>query len=206
MQSENAFLFDEVKSRMPEFNFQIFCHDADTSDESFLDRLYEAGCDDATVFFKDGYVCLDFARECECAEQAVVTAIRDYQAAGIGGTVIRIEPEDLASLSEIAKRVGVTRASLQKYARGHSKIGSDFPRPAANISQPRRELYSTAEVMRWMVARNRIGLPPESLELADTIERSNRALLIAKSSRDQTVSRLVAQLSKSQSKSTRATT
>ena len=106
----------------------------ETSDELFLDRLFEAGCDDATVFFKDGYVCLDFTRESDCAESAVISAIKDFERSGIGGTVERVEPEDLASLSEIAHRGGVTRASLQKYARGVSKLGKDFPGPVQNAA------------------------------------------------------------------------
>ena len=91
---------------MTEFEFQLFCRDADTADESFLDRLYEAGCDDAVVSFKDGYICLDFSRHAEHAEDAVVSAIRDFKRSNIGGSVARVEPEDLASLAEIANRVG----------------------------------------------------------------------------------------------------
>ncbi len=179
---------------MTEFEFQLFCRDADTADESFLDRLYEAGCDDAVVSFKDGYMCLDFSRQAEHAEDAVVSAIRDFKRSDIGGSVERVEPEDLASLAEIANRVGVSRASLQKYARGDSKIGKDFPRPTANISRPRREFYSAAEVINWMYAKKRVDLSEHFVELATVIEKANQALLVTKAQNDDRINRLVTQL------------
>ncbi|MDT8319294.1 MAG: hypothetical protein RQ826_02070 [Xanthomonadales bacterium] len=180
---------------MIEFEFQLFCLGLDTRDEGFLDRLYEAGCGDATVYFKDGYACLDFARRAASAEQAILSAIRDFQGAGTGGTVERVEPEDLASLSEIARRVGVTRASLQKYARGDSKVGKDFPAPVQNLSQPRRELFSTYQVMRWMLRRRRADLPADALELYGAIDGINKALEIRRAGKDRNVGRLVALLS-----------
>lgn len=179
---------------MIEFEFQLFCRDVDTSVESFLDQLYEAGCDDAVVFFKDGYICLAFTRSAPSAEVAIISAIKNFEAAKTGGSVVRVEPEDLTSLSEISKRVGVSRASLQKYARGDSKIGKDFPRPAANISQSRRELYSAAAVMQWMCAKNKCELPDHIVELAIAIDRTNQALVLGKAQRDDDVCRLLAQL------------
>ena len=164
------------------------------SDDSFLDRLYEAGCDDALVCFKDGYVCLDFSRASKSAEEAVLSAIRDFEHSTVGGTVERVEPDDLASLSEIARRTGVTRASLQKYARGISKVGEDFPQPAANISGARRELYSAAEVINWMHAKERVVLPGHSTELVNVIAKINQALFVAKARKDDEINRLVVQL------------
>jgi hypothetical protein len=179
---------------MTDFEFKLFCSGVDTDDDSFLDRLYEADCDDATVFFKDGYVCLDFTRESENAESAVVSAIRDFERSGIGGTVERVEPEDLASLSEIASRVGVTRASLQKYARGESKVGKDFPAPVQNISVSRRELFSTVEVMRWMMQKKKSNISRHSLDLCTVIAKTNQALLVSRARKDELVSRLVERL------------
>lgn len=180
---------------MTEFQFQLFCRDVENTDDLFLERLFEAGCGDATVFFKDGYACLDFARQADSAEQAIVSAIKDFERASVGGAVVRVEPEDLASLAEIAKRVGVTRASLQKYARGVSKVGQDFPRPAQNISSPRRELFSTFEIMRWMQIKQRTEIPDDSIELFRAIANANHALAIAKAREDKDVNRLLVVLS-----------
>jgi hypothetical protein len=179
---------------MAEYEFQIFCRGVDMSGDSFLDRLYEAGCDDALVSFKDGYVCLDFSRSSESAEEAVLSAIKDFEYSAVGGSVERVEPDDLASLSEIARRTGVTRASLQKYARGISKVGEDFPQPAVNISGARRELYSAAEVINWMHAKERVVLPGHFMELVNVIAKINQALFVAKARKDDEINRFVAQL------------
>jgi len=179
---------------MAEYEFQIFCRGVDISDDSFLDRLYEAGCDDALVSFKDGYVCLNFSRSSESAEEAVLSAIRDFAHSAVGGSVERVEPDDLASLSEIARRT----ASLQKYARGISKVGEDFPQPAANISGARRELYSAAEVINWMHAKERVVLPEHSRELVNVIAKINQALFVAKARKDDEINHLVAQLTASE--------
>lgn len=179
---------------MTEFNFKLLCLGIDSNDESFLDALYEAGCDDATVFFKDGHLCLDFTRDSDNAENAVVSAIRDFESAGIGGSVERVEPEDLASLSEIALRVGVTRASLQKYARGESKVGIDFPRPVQNILASRRELFSTIEVLNWMLLKRKVAYPRHSVELCDVIAKTNQALMVTSAEDDKDVMRLLTRL------------
>ncbi len=179
---------------MIEFEFKVFCQDVEMNDDSFLDGLHEAGCDDALVYFKDGYICLDFSRMAKSAEEAVLSAIRDIEHSGIGGTVDRVEPDDLASLSEIARRVGVTRASLQKYARGNSKVGKDFPSPVANISGARRELFSVVEVLAWMNRKNRTMLPLQSLDLSSVIAKTNQALLITRAQKDDEVQRLVRQI------------
>ena len=181
--------------KVTEFDFQIFWAGADTSDETFLDRLFEADCDDAIVYFKDGYLCLDFSRESESAESAVISSIKDIERSGIGGSIERVEPEDLASLSEIANRVGVTRSALQKYARGASKVGKDFPRPVQNIASPRRELFSTFEVMNWMLSKQRAKIQSHSVELFGVIAKTNQALIVTKAQIDDDVSRIIAKLS-----------
>ncbi len=179
---------------MTVFEFQIFCRDVAMEDDSFLDRLYEAGCSDATVFFKDGYICLDFSREAKNAESAILSAIKDIQHSGISAMVERVEPDDLASLSEIARRVGVTRASLQKYARGISKVGKDFPRPVANISGTRKEIYSAVEVMEWMYVKQKGALPSHVLELSKVIAKTNQALFMLKAQNDSELQLLVTRL------------
>jgi hypothetical protein len=136
-----------------------------------------------------------YRRSTESAEQAILSAIGDFERAGVGGTVERAGPEDLASLSEIAQRVGVTRASLQKYARGNSKVGKDFPAPVQNLSLPRRELFSTYEVMCWMLRRRRAEISADALELYGAIAGINKALEIRRAGKDENVGRLVALLS-----------
>lgn len=58
------------------------------------DALFETGCDDALVGIRDGVVFLDFDREASSFHEAVQSAIADVEGAGIGATVLRVEPED----------------------------------------------------------------------------------------------------------------
>lgn len=66
----------------------------DTTDLSFeeADRLYEAGCDDATFGGSNGVVCGTFHREAGDLEQAIRSAVADVRKAGF--TVARVESAD----------------------------------------------------------------------------------------------------------------
>jgi hypothetical protein len=76
-------------------SFTIFV-DAPYSDE-LVERLFEAGCDDALIVEDAGHVHLDFDRDAESYAAAVDTARADVQRAGV--KVIRIEAiEALAPL------------------------------------------------------------------------------------------------------------
>lgn len=155
----------------------------------FLARVQ--GCRERSDFSDQGHPPLGNRR---IHRKSRARAIRDIHRSGIGGSIERVEPEDLASLAEIANRVGVTRSALQKYARGSSKVGKDFPRPVLNIASPRRELFSTFEVMKWMHIKHRAEVSSQSLELFRAISMTNRALVIAKAQKDDEVGHLVAQL------------
>jgi len=117
---------------MAEYEFQIFCRGVDISDDSFLDRLYEAGCDDALVSFKDGYVCLNFSRSSESAEEAVLSAIRDFAHSAVGGSVERVEPDDLAS------HCRNTREESAKLAKTFRSLLPIFPVREENFTAQRK--------------------------------------------------------------------
>ena len=187
--------FTATIKEMKIFEFQIICSGVDTGSEAFLDNLYESGCDDALVFFRDGYVCLDFSREAEDAETAIATAIQDIESARVGAIVQRIEPDDFVNLSEAASRVGLTRATMQKYARGPSKIGEDFPRPVAGvITGGKKALYSFGDVIVWLHEKGRIDASCQTIELATAIHTANRALLFRQVENDEGVKRLLKRL------------
>ena len=56
---------------------------------AYEDRLYEAGCDDATIVVRDGEMHLNFEREAPAFSDAVGAALRDIERAG--GRVLRVE-------------------------------------------------------------------------------------------------------------------
>jgi hypothetical protein len=52
-------------------------------DDGLEDALYEAGCDDATLSFRKGIAYLNFDREAEDLELAIITAIQQTEQIGL---------------------------------------------------------------------------------------------------------------------------
>lgn len=96
--------------------------------------IYEAGCSDALLGMRDGIPFLDFDRKAPTFEEAVLSAIRDVKKAGF--EVHHVEPDDLVSASEIARRTGKTRQAV------HQRIARGFPPPASSLK-------GTIPLWRW---------------------------------------------------------
>lgn len=67
---------------MPIHEFCIIASGLDPEADDFEQRLYDAGCDDATVSFQGGRIILDFAREAETMGDAIASAVSDVTKAG----------------------------------------------------------------------------------------------------------------------------
>lgn len=130
---------------MKMFEFCIVATGIDLNDRAVMDRLYEAGCDDATVSFQKGVAVFDFAREAESFFDALTSAIRDVTQGG--AHVERIEPDTLVSLAEIAQRAGLSRSAATLYAQG--RRGSGFPHPVVRVTSE-SPLWDWYEVASWL--------------------------------------------------------
>ena len=75
--------------QMKVFEFSIVASGLDPTADDFESRLYEAGCDDATVSFQRGRIILDFARAAESADEAKSSASENVRSAG--ATLICLE-------------------------------------------------------------------------------------------------------------------
>ncbi len=73
--------------------------------EKTIDALFEAGCDDATFGTVDHVGYGDFVRRAPTFAEAVHSAIEQVESVA-GLTVLRIEPDDLVTMNEIAERMG----------------------------------------------------------------------------------------------------
>jgi hypothetical protein len=91
-----------------------------------------------------------FSRDAEDAVQAVISAVRDVEAAGIRVTGV---VEDRVAVAEIAERARVTEAAVRYWISGERGPGS-FPEPA--VRHDRLNLYSWADVAAWL-ARTKLG-------------------------------------------------
>lgn len=85
-----------------------------------------------------------FARDAEDAVQAVISAVRDVEAAGIRVTGV---VEDQVPVAEIAERAKVTSAAVRYWIAGERGPGG-FPEPV--VRHERLNLYSWSEVAAWL--------------------------------------------------------
>lgn len=119
---------------MPTFHFTLIVDGPDLQDRALIDALFEAGCDDAAIGCSDGVQYVDFDREAEDFNDAILSAVDDLEKLD-GVQVVRIADAGLASLTDIAVRVGRTRESvrlLASGARGPGGFPKRSPIPAAD--------------------------------------------------------------------------
>ena len=137
---------------MKEYEFTIIASGLDPEAENFVDRFYEAGCDDATISYQKGLIILEFAREAKNFSHAVTSAFADVQKSG--ATVERFEPDYLVTLSDIAARTGLSKAAVSLYWKGERSEG--FPAPVARVTSE-SPLWDWVSVCRWMHKRDKVS-------------------------------------------------
>lgn len=146
--------------------------------ESVEDALYEAGCDDALVGMRNGVPFLDFDREAASLVDAIHSAIRDVERAGLKARVVRVEPDDLVSASEIARRMMRSRESIRQCVEGMRGPGG-FPAPVSSV-RGTSPIWRWAEVAEWFAARGRKSTVKATLvENARVVATVNSALEIS---------------------------
>ena len=131
---------------MSTFHFTLIVDGPDLQDQHLIDRLFEAGCDDATVGFSDGVQFVDFDRGAEAPDDAILSAVDDLEKLE-GIEVIRIADAGLASLADIAARVDRTRESVRLLVNGTRGPGN-FPKPVTD-PRSRYRLWRWPEVASW---------------------------------------------------------
>lgn len=115
------------------------------TDAKFDDRFYEAGCDDATLSFQKGVIVLEFDRKALSFTDAITSAVENVK--GAGAKVERIEPDHLVSLSDIARRAGISRAAVSLYVKGER--GEEFPAPVARVTTE-SPLWNWVDIATWL--------------------------------------------------------
>jgi hypothetical protein len=149
--------------------FCIIASGLDPEADDFEARFFDAGCDDATVSFQKGHIIVDFTREAESLEDAIASAIEAVRKAG--ANVMRVEPDPLVSLSDMAARTGMSRAAMSHYFKGTR--GKDFPAPVAKVTSE-SPLWDWATVARWMFKNDKLGR--EAAIEAEIVRQANEAI------------------------------
>jgi hypothetical protein len=67
---------------MNTYDFTLILRGPDELTDELADKLYSAGCDDATVSSCEGVISIDFGRESSDLESAIRSAVADVTSAG----------------------------------------------------------------------------------------------------------------------------
>lgn len=130
---------------MRTYQFAIIASGLNPADEDFENRLFEAGCDDATISFQKGLIIIEFSREAKNFAHAITSAFENVLRSG--AKIERFEPDHLVSLSDIAQRSGLSKAAISLYCKGER--AQDFPSPVARVTSE-SPLWDWVDVSRWM--------------------------------------------------------
>jgi hypothetical protein len=145
--------------------------------EPHLDALQAAGCDDAAFMGPagDGTFLAEFDREGSSFPAAVVSALEALRSALPDVRLLRVQPEDIVSLSAIAARTGRSDESVRLLVQGRRGPGG-FP-PAAGRINEKTQVWHWADVARWF--SDALGEPPAGNDAAAFLAALNDALDLA---------------------------
>lgn len=141
---------------------------ADADQEALVERLGEAGCDDALPGIGlPGRLALAFTREAGSADAAIRSALADVSRAVPRAQLIEVSP-DLAGLTDVADVVGVSRQNMRKLMLAHS---ATFPVP---VHEGSTSLWHLADVLSWLHDRG-YDVARDTLEVARAAMQANIA-------------------------------
>ncbi|CAE6948415.1 MULTISPECIES: helix-turn-helix transcriptional regulator [Pseudomonadaceae] len=151
------------------FTLKYQLADDDRDPEVLVERLGEAGCDDALIGIgQPGRLALEFTREAENAEVAVRSALADVRSALPSARLIEVAP-DLVGLTDVAEIVGVSRQNMRKLMLAYP---SSFPAP---VHEGSASIWHLADVLTWLQAKGSYLLPGGVLDVAQVALQVNLA-------------------------------
>jgi predicted DNA-binding transcriptional regulator AlpA len=138
--------------------YQLAEHDSDA--DALVERLGEAGCDDALVGIgQPGRLALEFTREAKSAKAAVRSALADVKRAVPSAKLVEAVP-DFVGLTDVAELVGVSRQAMRKLMLSHA---ATFPAP---VHEGSASIWHLAEVLGWLEEKGGYALERKMLETA----------------------------------------
>ncbi|PWV63418.1 helix-turn-helix transcriptional regulator [Plasticicumulans acidivorans] len=142
------------------FTLKYQLADDDRDPDALVERLGEAGCDDALVGIgQPGWLALEFTREAADAGTAVRSALVDVRRAAPSAKLIEMAP-DLVGLTDVAEIVGVSRQNMRKLMLAHP---GSFPAP---VHEGSASIWHLADVLTWLQAKGSYSLAKDVLDVA----------------------------------------
>ncbi|ADX45791.1 prophage CP4-57 regulatory [Paracidovorax avenae ATCC 19860] len=149
------------------FTLKYQLADEDRGIDALVERLGEAGCDDALVGIgQPGRLALEFTREAADAGEAVRSALADVRAAVPSARLIEVAP-DLVGLTDVAEIVGVSRQNMRKLMLAHP---GSFPAP---VHEGSTSIWHLADVLAWLQDRGGYALAENVLDVARVAMQAN---------------------------------
>jgi hypothetical protein len=142
-----------------EFILKFSLPDNEADPEIFIEKLGEAGCDDALIGIgRIGRIGLDFTRQSVSALEAVLSAIKDVKRAIPDARLVEAAP-DLVGLTDVADLLGFTRQNMRKLMLRNP----DFPPP---LHEGKPSIWHLAKILRWMDNKNMYPIKDHLLDIA----------------------------------------
>lgn len=138
--------------------YQVSGDESDT--DSLVERLAEAGCDDALVGIgQPGMLALEFTRQAGTAKAAIHSALMDVRRAIPSARLIEAAP-DLVGLTEVAELVGVSRQNMRKLMLTHT---GGFPLP---VHAGSASIWHLIDLLTWLQAKAGYAIDRGVLDVA----------------------------------------
>ncbi len=150
-----------------EFTLQFKLDPKDSNHDEIVERLGASGCDDAMVGLGvAGHLGLEFVREAESAESAILSAIADVKKCIPGAYLVEVGP-DFVGLTDVADILGMSRQNMRKLMVTHA---SSFPAP---LHAGSASLWHLALVLQFFRDRGQPRVTQTLVEVARTAMRFN---------------------------------
>ena len=153
-----------------EFTLTFVLPSAPADIDAVIERLGEAGCDDATVGIgRWGRLSLAFMRDAESSRAAVLSALQNVRTAVPEATLVEASP-DLVGLSDVAALLGVSRQNVRKLL-----LACDAPAPVP-VHEGRPTIWRLAKVLTWLRDEKRYAVRSELMDVAFATMQANLAV------------------------------
>lgn len=163
-------MWGERMKMTSEFDFTLtFAVPGSISTEVLETQLFEAGCDDAIIGLgQKGRLALNFSREAESAEAAVMTAFRDVKIAVPEAKLVEAGP-DLVGISDMARLLAFSRQNMRKLIQTNLV---SFPLP---LHEGAAAIWHLADVLSWFSQSQKRDIPYDLMSVAQVTMSVNLA-------------------------------
>jgi len=147
--------------------YKLAAQDCDL--DAIVERLGEAGCDDATIGVgQPGRLALVFSREGTSALEALVSALGDVKEAVPSARLVEAGP-DFVGLTDVAEIAGVSRQNMRKLMLSHAV---EFPPP---VHEGSASVWHLSDVLDWLNSRGWYDINAEVFDVARSAKQINLA-------------------------------